>query len=51
MNQTLRKRHARIWLILWPIIALAILFSIKWSAQARTASSSVPSNPPAGATP
>ncbi len=51
MNHTLRKRHARIWLILWPIIALAILFSIKWSAQNRLPNTPTTNQPTAGATP
>jgi len=29
MNRALRKRHARIWLILWPVFIIGVILAIK----------------------
>lgn len=29
MNRSLRKRHARLWLILWPILLVGLLLAIQ----------------------
>lgn len=34
MNRSLRKRHARIWMLLWPILILGILMAIKMRMNA-----------------
>lgn len=37
MNRSLRKRHARLWLLLWPVLLVGVVLAIKSSVDSPPA--------------